>query len=193
MRIARHLRSACLGLAIAGAPALAGEDGHPDRPVGVDLDTLLQLTTQRGSRLALADLRGHPFIVLFGYTHCPEVCPTALFDLSTHLDKLGPEAVRLGVLFVTVDPERDTVPVLREYLGSFDPRIIALTGTPANVAAVAEAFGAKFERKQAADGAYSMNHSYMMFMVDKYGLLSKAIGYDEPRALAVYSQRLLAQ
>jgi protein SCO1/2 len=193
MRIARYVRSACLALAIAGAPALAGEDGHPDRPVGVDLNALLQLTTQRGTHLTRAELRGRPFIVLFGYTHCPEVCPTALFDLSTHLEKLGPDADPFGVVFVTVDPERDTVPVLREYLGSFDPRIIALTGTLADVTAVAEAFGAKFERKQGSDGAYTMNHSYMMFMVDKYGLMAKAVGYNEPEALAAYSRRLLAQ
>jgi protein SCO1/2 len=129
---------------------------------------------------------------LFGYTHCPELCPTALFDLTRHLATLGAEADRLGVVFVTVDPERDTPEVLREYLASFDPRITGVTGTVDQIKGVATAFGTRFERRGARSD-YSMDHPYMLFLVDRYGLLARAVGYDDPKGLASYSKRVLAQ
>ena len=194
MRLLSQLSQLSLGLTLASiVSAFAAESSHPERPTGVSLDSLVHLTSQYGAPLTRADLAGRPFIVLFGYTHCPEVCPTVLFDLSMHLDKLGLDGNRLGVMFVTVDPERDTVPVLRDYLSSFDPRITGLTGSKENVAAVANAFGAKIEQRLTGDGTYSLNHSYMIFMVDKYGLLAKVVGYDAPKTLARYSLRLLAQ
>ena len=110
--------------------------GHK-RPRGMDLAKLAQLTTHEGRLLGPGALRGRPFVVAFGFTHCPDVCPTTLLDLSNHLAALGPKGDKLGVVFVSIDPERDTVENLRSYLTSFDPRIIGLTGVaaaPANLA-----------------------------------------------------------
>ncbi|WP_165937903.1 SCO family protein [Methylobacterium segetis] len=175
------------------APAPAAEMEHAGRPVGVDLDSLFSLTTHRGTHLSMADLRGRPFVVLFGYTHCPEFCPAALADLSRHLERLGADGNRLAVLFVTIDPERDTAKSLASYLESFDPRIVGLTGSARDVATVAATFGAKYERRSTQGASYSVDHSYLMFLVDKYGLLARRVGYDEPELLASSSARLLAQ
>jgi protein SCO1 len=194
-------RTLLLGLA-AGAAALLGGGAsvhaksiHAARPAGVDLAPLFELTTHRGQRLDRSFVRGRPFIVLFGYTNCPEVCPTALNDISTHLAALGEAADRIAVLFVTVDPERDTPEHLSAYLQSFDSRIVGLGGTPEQVKAVADAFGAPFRRGSTVSATnYSMDHSYMLFMMDKYGLLARAVGYNEPAArLTDVSKRLLAQ
>jgi protein SCO1/2 len=101
---------------------------HGARPTGVELASLFRLTTHRGGILSRSFVKGRPFIVLFGYTNCPEVCPTALNDLSMHLASLGDDANRIAVLFVTVDPERDTPEHLSTYLQSFDSRIVGLGG-----------------------------------------------------------------
>ncbi len=191
-------RALLAGLA-AGTAGLIAEARasslHGARPTGVDLAPLFQLSTHRGERLTRSFVRGRPFVVLFGYTNCPEVCPTALNDLSLHLASLGDEADRIPVLFVTVDPERDTPEHLRTYLQAFDSRILGLTGTVEQVQAVADAFGAPFRRGSVVSStSYSMDHSYMLFMMDRYGLLARAVGYTEPaQRLADVSKRLLAQ
>jgi protein SCO1 len=159
----------------------------------VSLDPLFNLTTQHGQRLTRADLKGRPFIVLFGYTSCADVCPTALSDLSVQLQKLGAEADRLRVVFVTVDPDRDTVAHLRSYLESFDGRIVGVTGSIGDIRQVAAALGAAFARGDAQESGYSVDHSYRMFLFDRYGLLTKTVGYKEQAALASLSRRLLAQ
>src|SRR5437899_12486329 len=95
------------------------------------------LVDQNGRTVTDKDLRGRPFLVFFGYTHCPDVCPTALFEVSEILRSLGPDADRLGALFITVDPERDTPQRPKEYLSSFDPHLRGLTGDLAPIKDVA--------------------------------------------------------
>src|ERR1700741_968274 len=87
-----------------------------------------KLTDQNGQTVTDQDLKGHPFLVFFGFTHCPDVCPTTLFEVSEIFRALGPDAKNLRAMFVTVDPERDTPAVMKDYLASFDPRIIGVTG-----------------------------------------------------------------
>lgn len=192
-------RSVLFAIAAASAAVGAGPAAsaglHGARPTGVDLAPLFDLTTHHGERLKRGFVRGRPFVVLFGYTNCPEVCPTALNDLSAHLASLGDEADRIPILFVTVDPQRDTAEHLRSYLQAFDSRIVGLTGTEEQVKAVADAFGAPFRRGSTASATnYSMDHSYMLFMMDRYGLLARAVGYTEPaQRLADVSRRLLSQ
>jgi protein SCO1 len=99
-----------------------------------------KLTDQNGQALSEQDLKGRPFLVFFGFTHCPDVCPTTLFEVSEILRSLGHDADRTRALFITVDPERDTPPVMKDYLSSFDPHLAGLTGDPAAIAAVAKAY-----------------------------------------------------
>lgn len=193
--LTRRAFLAATALAAGVRVADAATGGHPARPTGVDLDPLLQLTTQAGRTLDRKALRGRPFIVVFGYTRCPVVCPTTMYELSAHLASLGPDGDRLGVFFVTVDPERDTVDTLGLYLSDFDPRIVALTGTPDAVKAVADAFGAPFTKSpNGSEGEYSMNHSYLLYLVDRYGMLATTVEYGAPATrLADLSQKLLRQ
>jgi protein SCO1 len=179
--------------ALFAVTASAREQGHTGRPQGVSLAPLLELKNQHGQKLARANLRGRPFLVIFGYTSCPEVCPTSLFDASQLLDELGPAGERLGILFVTVDPERDTVEQLRTYMDSFHPRIIGLTGSPEQVATVAAAFGAPIEKNRSSGDSYSMSHSSQIFFMDKYGMLARPVPYNDSAAIGALSRRLLAQ
>src|SRR5437763_4815851 len=128
-----------------------------------------RLTSQDGGTFTDQDLKGRPFLVFFGFTHCPEVCPTTLFEVSEILRKLGPDADRVGALFVTVDPERDTAPVLKDYLSSFDPHLLGLTGDLADVAAVAKAYRVYFKKVPIEGGDYTMDHTAIVYLMDKQG------------------------
>ncbi|HEU6441820.1 MAG TPA: SCO family protein [Microvirga sp.] len=127
-----------------------------------------RLTSHEGKPFTDADLKGKPFAVFFGFTHCPEVCPTTLYDLTQDLEALGSDADRLRVAFITVDPEQDTPDLMRTYLSSFDPRIVGLTGTPEEVAAVAKAYKIYY-RKVPTDSGYTMDHSATVFLMDSRG------------------------
>lgn len=161
--------AACM-LTASAIDAAAGP--HGKRPTGVDLLPLSQLTTQHGARFDGARLKGRPAAVFFGFTHCPDICPTTLLEMTQHLDALGPDAERLDVLFVTVDPERDTAAHLKTYVGSFHPRITALTGSPLEIAAAVHAFGATYDKVIAKDGTYTMDHTTKVFLLDRYGLVA---------------------
>jgi protein SCO1 len=128
-----------------------------------------QLVDQNGREVTDKDLKGHPFLVFFGFTHCPDVCPTTLFEVSEILRALGPDAERTRALFVTVDPERDTPGVMKDYLSSFDPHLVGLTGDPAAVAAVAKAYRVYFKKVPLDQGGYTMDHTAIVYLMDKDG------------------------
>jgi protein SCO1/2 len=128
-----------------------------------------QLVDQDGKTVSDADMRGRPFLVFFGYTHCPDVCPTTLFEMSQMLHVLGPDAGRIGALFITVDPERDTPAVLKDYLASFDPHLRALTGDPAAVDAALKAYRVYAKKVPLKDGDYTMDHTAVVYLMDKNG------------------------
>ena len=128
-----------------------------------------RLTDQNGQTITDGDLKGRPFLVFFGFTHCPEVCPTALFDISEILSKLGPDADKVNALFITVDPERDTPAALKDYLSSFDPRIVGVTGDEAAITAVAKAYRAYYKRMPLAEGGYTMDHTAIIYLMGKDG------------------------
>ena len=107
-----------------------------------------ELTDQDGKRLSSESLKGKPSAIFFGFTHCPEVCPTTLFDLTQDLEAMGPDAAKLNVVFITVDPERDTPELMKTYLSSFDPRIVGLTGTEAEITAAAKEYKVYFKKVQ---------------------------------------------
>jgi protein SCO1/2 len=114
-------------------------------------------------------MKGKPFLVFFGFTHCPDVCPTTLFDVSEVLRDLGPDADRTGALFITVDPERDTEASLKDYLSSFDPHVRGLTGDPAALAAVAKEYRVYYKKVPLEDGDYTMDHTAIVYLMDKEG------------------------
>jgi protein SCO1 len=128
-----------------------------------------QLVDQNGREVTDKDLKGRPFLVFFGFTHCPDVCPTTLFEVSEIMRALGPDAERTRALFVTVDPERDTPAVMKDYLSSFDPHLVGLTGDPAAVAAVAKAYRVYFKKVPLDQGGYTMDHTAIVYLMDKDG------------------------
>ncbi|SRR6266566_5590060 len=127
------------------------------------------LTDQNGRMVTDQDLLGHSFLVFFGFTHCPDVCPTTLFEVSEVLGKLGPDAQRVSALFVTVDPERDTPAQMKDYLSSFNPRVVGLTGDPAAIAAMAKEYRVYVKKVPLDHGDYTMDHTALVYLMDKEG------------------------
>lgn len=144
-----------------------------------------ELVDDRGGRVLPVDWLGQASMVFFGFTWCPDVCPMTLLDIADWLEGLGPDAERVRVSLITVDPERDSPDVLGEYLANFDPRIRGLTGSAEQIARAAAAFGVKYERVPGKDGDYSMNHSAGVFVFGPGGELSSIIDFHEDRRFAV--------
>ena len=128
-----------------------------------------RLVDQDGRAVSDQDMKGKPFLVFFGFTHCPDVCPATLFDVSEVLSRLGPDGGRVGALFVTVDPERDTPAKMKDYLSSFDPHLRGLSGHAEAIAAIQKAYRAYSKKIPLADGGYTMDHSALVYLMDKEG------------------------
>ena len=128
-----------------------------------------QLTDQNGKPFSDANLKGKWHLIFFGYTHCPDACPTALNEMSIALDRLGIKRDEVGVVFITVDPERDTPDVLKSYVQSFDAPIVALTGSPEAVAQAAKAYRVFYAKHPRADGDYDMDHSAVIYVMNPEG------------------------
>ena len=144
-----------------------------------------RLTDQEGKDVGPETLLGRATMVFFGFTFCPDVCPTTLSDISDWLDVMGKDVERLNVVFITVDPERDTVEAIAEYVGYFHPSIRGWTGAPEQIARAAEGFRAAFEKVPTDDGGYTMNHTASVFLFNDEGRFVSAIDYHEPRDFAV--------
>jgi protein SCO1/2 len=127
------------------------------------------MVDQNGKTVTDADFRGEPFLVFFGFTHCPDICPTTLYEMSEVMKRLGPDANKTRALFVSVDPERDTPEKLKQYLSSFDPRVIGLTGTQAQVDAIKKAYRVYSKKVPLKDGDYTMDHTAVVYLMDKNG------------------------
>ena len=125
------------------------------------------------------DLRGEPFLVFFGFTHCPDVCPTTLFEMSELLRKMGPDK-KIRALYISVDPERDTPAVLKDYLASFDPRIIGLSGPRADVEAAMRAYRVYAKKVPLEDGNYTMDHTALVYLMDKGGKFVNVFNLEQP-------------
>ena len=128
-----------------------------------------KLVDQNGQAVTEEVLKGKPSLIFFGFTHCPDVCPTALFDMSELYKALGNDGDKVGAYFVSVDPERDTPAVLKEYLSSFDPRLRGLTGDPAAVAAVEKAYRVYSKKVPLDGGGYTMDHTALVYLMNKDG------------------------
>lgn len=159
------------------------QPGRDLRPVPIsDMD--FTLIDHRGQPFAPSQWLGCPTMVFFGFTFCPDVCPTTLSDISDWLAELGSDADRLNIALISVDPERDRPAVLADYLSNFDARILGLTGTLPEVEKAATGFRAKFE-KLPRDGGYTMNHTAGVFLFDADGRFTSIIDFHEDRRFAV--------
>jgi protein SCO1 len=127
------------------------------------------LTDQDGRAMTDQELKGKPFLVFFGFTHCPDVCPSTLFDVSEVLRNLGPDADRAAALFITVDPERDTPATLKDYISSFDPHLRGLTGDDDAIATVAKSYRVYYKKVPLEAGDYTMDHTSLVYLMDKDG------------------------
>jgi protein SCO1 len=133
------------------------------------------LSATDGTAVTDQSYRGKWLAIYFGYTYCPDVCPTTLMEIADAINALGPRAAMVQGLFITIDPRRDTPAVLSDYLRSFDPRFIGLTGTHAQIAAAAKAFHVFYERIDANDGGYSHDHGTHIYLVDPDGRFAKTL------------------
>ncbi len=138
-----------------------------------------------GNEVGPETLIGRPSMVFFGFTYCPDICPTTLSDISGWLDDLGQDSRRLNVVFITVDPARDSVGAMAEYVGNFHPIIQGWTGSPQQTARAVEGFRATYEKVPTGSGNYTMNHTATVFLFDADGRFVSTIDYHEPREYAV--------
>lgn len=177
----RSWLACCAGLTLT--LALAG--CNPDAPhfnsvdvTGADFGKDFHLTDPDGNPRSLADFRGKVVMLFFGFTQCPDVCPTTLARAVRIRKLLGSEGDRLQVLFVTVDPERDTPEILREYTHAFDPSFIGLYGDAAATKKAADEFRV-FYRKVPTGSSYTMDHTAMSYVIDPQGRLRLAVRHEE--------------
>ncbi|KIC31467.1 SCO family protein [Leisingera sp. ANG-S5] len=144
-----------------------------------------RLTDHKGQPVGPDTLVGRPSMIFFGFTYCPDVCPTTLSDISSWLDMMGEDAERLNTIFITVDPERDTVDAMAEYVGYFHSAIRGWTGPEAQIKRAIEGLRATYEKVTGEDGRYTMNHTAKVFLFDAEGRFVSTIDYHEPKEFAV--------
>lgn len=167
--------------------------GGTARPVAVSIGGPFTLTDTTGRRVSEADLAGKPTAMFFGYTFCPDVCPTTLSEATQWLAALGPDGDRLRVVFVSVDPGRDTPDHLRTYLGAFDPRIQGWSGTEAELDKVKSAYRVFVRKVERPDGQYLIDHTATVYLLDAGGRFAGTIAYGEAADSALGKlRRLLA-
>lgn len=142
------------------------------------------LVDQTGAPITEAALKGKPTLIFFGFTHCPDVCPTALFEMSEIFAALGPDADKAQAFFVSVDPERDTPEALKSYLSSFAPQLKGLTGTPEAVEAIKKEYRVYSRKVPLKDGDYTMDHTAVVYLMDKTGTFVAPFNSKRPPAEA---------
>ncbi|QQR38274.1 SCO family protein [Devosia rhizoryzae] len=151
----------------------------PQRPLGVTGQEFA-LASTKGGEFTQASLAGTPSLVFFGYTHCPEVCPTTLAETTAWRNQLGLSEEDLRIIFVTVDPERDTAEMVKTYVEGFDPSVIGLVGTPDETEKAKAAFGVFSEKAgDVASDYYTVNHTALTFLIDDDGSFEGTIAYEE--------------
>ena len=183
------------------APLLLLAGCTPAEPVfkstditGTSYGKTLRLTDHNGQERTLADFKGKVVTIFFGYTQCPDVCPTALSGMSTVMQELGPDAERVQVLFVTVDPERDTPELLAQYVPVFDARFLGLYGTPEKIAELAKEFRVFYRKSGDLAGHYTIDHTARSYVYDTRGRLRLATRHGMgAEALASDLKQLLAE
>lgn len=185
-------------LAVVLAIGLLGACSGGDSPrfkltdvTGASFGKALELTDHNGQRRTLADFKGKVVTLFFGFTHCPDVCPTTLVEMASVMKDLGADAARLQVLFVTVDPERDTADVLKRYVPAFHPSFLGLTGSAEDIARTAKEFKIIFQKQKLQGGSYTMDHSAGTYILDQEGRLRLFAQYGAGAPALLHDIRLL--
>ena len=150
-----------------------------------------ELTSHRGETVNNTTLRGKPYLAFFGFTHCPDICPTTLFELTDLMMELGSVADRFNVAFITVDPERDSQELLKAYMTSFDGRIMALRGTAEQTQTAVGAFAAYARKVPTEGGSYTMDHTAGVYLMDEDGRFKGTLDMHEPREVRLQKIRNL--
>jgi protein SCO1/2 len=168
-------------LACGGKNATAPLHGGRLEPTKAASD--FTLTDQNGKPFTLSSTRGKVVLLYFGYTSCPDVCPLTLSDMAAARKDLGPDADQVQVIFVTVDPERDSQQVLQKYVPAFDPTFIGVRGTPAEIKTVADAYGVKYKKTPLENSAlgYAVDHSAFIYVIDRRGQLRELLPFGTQR------------
>jgi protein SCO1 len=148
-----------------------------------------RLTDQDGRTITERNFAGRPFLMFFGFTHCPDICPTTLFDVSEVMRVLGSEADKTAALFVSVDPERDTPATLKDYLSSFDPHVRGATADETGIAAIAKAYRVYFKKVPTQDGDYTMDHTALVYLMDRNGRFVAPFNLKRPPEAAAADLR----
>jgi protein SCO1/2 len=149
--------------------AIFAVTGFSPTPHSAAIGGPFQLVDQNGKPFTDQDMRGKPYLVFFGFTHCPDICPTTLFEMSQLMRKLGPDADRAGALFITVDSGRDTPAVLKDYLASFDPHLRGLTGDQTAIDQAIKDYRVYAKKVPLQGGDYTMDHTAIVYLMDKDG------------------------
>ena len=150
-----------------------------------------ELTSHSGAVVNNAMLAGKPYLAFFGFTHCPDICPTTLFELTYLMKELGPTADRFNVAFISVDPDRDTQELLKLYMTSFDRRILALRGTPEQTETAVKAFAAYAKKVPTDGGDYTMDHTAGVYLMNADGSFKGTLDMHEPREIRLQKIRNL--
>jgi len=150
------------------------------------------LVDHNGDEITEAAFRGQPSAVFFGFTHCPEICPTTLFEMDGWLNELGPEGENIRAYFVSVDPERDTPEILGSYIGNVTDKVTGITGEPDEVAEMARSFGIYVRKVDLDNGDYTIDHTASILMIDSTGDFAGTIAYGENPDNAMAKLRRLA-
>lgn len=188
-----------LALSIAGlgaGAALIAVNRSPERGAAAAVPRIgghFALATPDGRAVTEASYRGKWLLVYFGYTFCPDACPTALNAIAGALERLGPLADKIQPLFITVDPERDTAAVVADYVKAFDPRIVGLVGTPAQLAAAAKEYRVYFAERHLGGEDYAVDHSSFIYVIDPRGAFVRLLTGDLPGHQLADELRLLVQ
>jgi protein SCO1/2 len=177
---------------------VAGCGGKPEAPsfkltdvTGASFGKTLELGDHNGQRRTLADFRGKVVALFFGFTHCPDVCPTTLVEMASVMKELGEDAGRVQVLFVSVDPERDTADVLKRYVPAFHPSFLGLTGSADDIARAAREFKIFYQKQKLPSGGYTMDHSAGTYIIDTEGRLRLFAQYGVGAPALLHDIRLL--
>ena len=188
------MRFVLIGILVAMAAVLGFMtfDWYRQRTSGEPYGAPFALVDQKGAAITEAAFRGQPSAVFFGFTHCPEVCPTTLFELDGWLKKLGDGGKDVRAYFVSVDPERDTAPIMDAYVSDVSDRITGITGEPEKVHAMLRSFGIYYRKVELKDGDYTMDHYANVVLLDSKGAFAGTIAYGENAEAALMKLKRLA-